>query len=168
MVFAGIGWSSPDREKPTIDMRMVVVGIVVGVLCLGLLIGTGAMLYELAPFAMPVMVGTALARFASSHGFGWLVAGAVGLLSGAVLYFLALGLVAALRPPMLHIAALLAFSLPAGVATYIQLEDFTRTFPDKGWRTALCGGGALVMGALAFVQVLRGAGDGCEDDNGGG
>lgn len=110
--------------------------------------------YNLAIYALPVMVAISAAQYAWGAGAGVLLssiaAAAAALLSTA----LVIAVVGFARNPVLRLAALSLFAVPAATAGYALVHGITRNMLDPGFGLMLlCGGGGLFIGIAAMVNL---------------
>ena len=128
--------------------------VVLIVMCT-VLIGTLCVLaYRLAVYALPVMLGFAIARIAYQTGAGMIGASIIGFIAGAVAYALLSVLFVSLRSPAARIAVGLVFALPAAGAGYALVSGIsTNAIPSELWRLMFCVLGGLLVGAAAFTRL---------------
>ena len=110
--------------------------------------------YNLAIYALPVLVAISAAQYAWGAGAGVLLssiaAAAAALLSTA----LVIAVVGFARNPVLRLAALSLFAVPAATAGYALVHGITRNMLDPGFGLMLlCGGGGLFIGIAAMVNL---------------
>lgn len=110
--------------------------------------------YNLAIYALPVMVAISAAQYAWGAGAGVLLssiaAAAAALLSTA----LVIAVVGFARNPVLRLVALSLFAVPAATAGYALVHGITRNMLDPGFGLMLlCGGGGLFIGIAAMVNL---------------
>jgi hypothetical protein len=92
------------------------------------LIGTFCVLaYRLAVYALPLMLGFAIACITYQSGAGMICASIIGFIAGAVAYALISVLFVSLRSPAARIAVGLVFALPAAGAGYALVLGSART-----------------------------------------
>ena len=82
--------------------------------------------YTFAVYALPLMLGLTVARFAYEAGSGLIGAGLVGLVAAAVGFGLLALLFDTLRQPILRLIVALIFAVPAAVAGYALVHGITR------------------------------------------
>lgn len=126
---------------------MILLGMtLVGVLCV--------LAYRLATYALPFMLGLAVARFAYGTGSGLIGAGVVGFVAGAVAFGLLRLLFVWLRVPILRGLVAVIFVIPAVIAGYQLVNGLTRdVVPSEIWRQIFCGMGGLVVGLSAWARL---------------
>jgi len=110
--------------------------------------------YNLAIYALPVMVAISAAQYAWGAGAGVLLssiaAAAAALLSTA----LVIAVVGFARNPVLRLVALSLFAVPAATAGYALVHGISRNMLDPGFGLMLlCGGGGLFIGIAAMVNL---------------
>jgi len=126
---------------------MILLGVtLVGLLCV--------LAYRLATYALPFMLGLAVARFAYGTGSGLIGAGVVGFVAGVVSVGLLRLLFSWLRVPILRGLVAVIFVIPAAVAGYQLVNGVTRdAVPSEIWRQIFCGLGGVVVGLSAFARL---------------
>jgi hypothetical protein len=119
------------------------------------LIGTLCVLaYRLAVYALPVMLGFAIARIVYQTGAGMMGAGIIGFIAGAMAYGLLSVLFVSLRSPVARIAVGLVFALPAAGAGYALVSGISaNAIPSELWRFMFCALGGFLVGAAAFTRL---------------
>ena len=119
------------------------------------LIGTLCVLaYRLAVYALPVMLGFAIARIVYQTGAGMMGAGIIGFIAGAMAYGLLSVLFVPLRSPVARIAVGLVFALPAAGAGYALVSGISaNAIPSELWRFMFCALGGFLVGAAAFTRL---------------
>lgn len=110
--------------------------------------------YNLAIYALPVMVAISAAQYAWGAGAGVLLssiaAAAAALLSTA----LVIAVVGFARNLVLRLVALSLFAVPAATAGYALVHGITRNMLDPGFELMLlCGGGGLFIGIAAMMNL---------------
>ena len=125
---------------------MIMSTVLIGTLCV--------LAYRLAVYALPVMLGFAIARIAYQTGAGMIGASIIGFIAGAVAYALLSVLFVSLRSPAARIAVGLVFALPAAGAGYALVSGIsTNAIPSELWRLMFCVLGGLLVGAAAFTRL---------------
>jgi len=110
--------------------------------------------YRLATYALPFMLGLAVARFAYATGSGLIGAGIVGFVVGAASVGLLRLLFCRLRVPTLRGLVALIFVIPAAIAGYQLVNGVTmNAVPSEIWRQIFCGLGGLVVGLSALARL---------------
>jgi hypothetical protein len=107
----------------------------VGILCV--------VAYTLATYALPLMLGFAVARFAYHTGAGLIGASFIGLIAAAIAFGVFAVLFATLRSPILRLIVALIFAAPAAIAGYALVHGVTHE--------------AIPSAILAALPALRGA-----------
>ncbi|OIQ93619.1 hypothetical protein GALL_244670 [mine drainage metagenome] len=126
---------------------MILLGMtLVGLLCV--------LAYRLATYALPFMLGLAVARFAYATGAGLIGAGIVGFVAGTASFGLLRLLFCRLRAPILRGLVALIFVIPAVIAGYQLVNGVTRdVVPSEIWRQIFCGMGGLVVGLSTLARL---------------
>jgi hypothetical protein len=119
------------------------------------LIGTLCVLaYRLAVYALPVMLGFAIARIANQTGAGLISASIIAFVAGAVAYGILSVLFLSLRSPAARIAVGLIFALPAAGTGYALISGISANMiPSELWRLMFCILGGLLVGSAAFARL---------------
>jgi hypothetical protein len=119
------------------------------------LIGTLCVLaYRLAVYALPVMLGFAVARIAYQTGAGMIGACIIGFIAGAMAYGLLSVLFVSLRSQTARIVVGLIFALPAAGAGYALVSGISENaIPSELWRFMFCALGGFLVGAAAFTRL---------------
>jgi hypothetical protein len=119
------------------------------------LIGTLCVVaYRLAVYALPVMLGFEVARFAHETGTGIVGAGIVGLIAGAVGFGLLSAVFVSVKSPVARIFIGLVFALPAAGAGYALVSGVSAsTVPSEVWRQIFCIVAGVLVGAAAFTRL---------------
>ena len=120
--------------------------VLIGALCV--------LAYRLAVYALPVMLGFAIARIAYQTGAGMMGAGIIGFIAGAMAYGLLSVLFVSLRSPVARIAVGLVFALPAAGAGYALVSGISaNAISSELWRFMFCALGGFLVGAAAFTRL---------------
>ncbi len=115
----------------------------VGILCV--------VAYTLATYALPLMLGFAVARFAYQTGSGLIGASFIGVVAAAAAFAVFSVLFATLRSPILRLIVALVFAAPAAIAGYALVHGVTyEAIPSAIWRQIFC----IIGGALVGVSAL--------------
>ncbi len=121
------------------------------------LAGIGVMLWLLftfAIYALPSYAGLSAAFLAYDHEAGWLGAGIVGLLVGAVIFLVGQILFATLRSPLARSIVAAVYAGPAGLAGYHAVYGLSAIGGmGEAWRIAFSAIGAVVIAGVAWVRV---------------
>lgn len=140
--------------SPNGEALMIVV-IVLGLLLIAMM---AILVYRLATYALPAMLGLTVARLADATGAGWVGAGIAGLVIGMLSFCVLVALFATARKPSVRATIAAIFVVPAVAAGYVLTYGLTEgAVPSAIWRQALC----LVVGALigssAFARLVSAA-----------
>ena len=99
----------------------------VGILCV--------VAYTLATYALPLMLGFVVARFAYHTGSGLIGASFIGVVAAAAAFAVFSALFATLRSPILRLIVALVFAAPAAIAGYALVHGVTyEAIPYAIWR----------------------------------
>lgn len=110
--------------------------------------------YNLAIYALPVMVAMSAAQYAWTAGVGILLSGLAA--AGAAMLSIALVIAVAgfARNPALRLVALGVFAVPAAIAGYALLHGVMKNAVDPGVAlNLLCGAGGLFIGVSALINL---------------
>lgn len=110
--------------------------------------------YNLAIYALPVMVAISTAQYAWAGGAGIFMSGFAG--AGAALLSIALviGILGFAKNPALRVIALAMFAIPAAIAGYALVHGVTKNAIDSTILLNLLGGaGGLFIGIAAMVNL---------------
>lgn len=110
--------------------------------------------YNLAIYALPVMVAISAAQYAWAGGGGIFMSGFAG--AGAALLSIALviGILGFAKNPALRVIALAMFAIPAAIAGYALVHGVTKNAIDSTVVINLLGGaGGLFIGIAAMVNL---------------
>ncbi|MFH3479123.1 hypothetical protein [Xanthobacter variabilis] len=119
-----------------------------------LVAGLCILVYTLAVYALPFMLGVEAARWTYASGSGLIGAGLVGLMAGVAAYGLLLILFTAVRLPILRLAVALAFAAPAAIAGYALVHGITReVVPSEVWRMIFCLIGGGITGLSGVMRL---------------
>lgn len=124
-------------------------------LAISLIIVICAIAYNLAIYALPVMVAISAAQYAWGAGAGVLLSSIAAAAAAALLSIaLVIAVVGFARNPVLRLVALSLFAVPAATAGYALVHGITRNILDPGFGLMLlCGGGGLFIGIAAMVNL---------------
>jgi len=110
--------------------------------------------YNLAIYALPVMVAISAAQYAWGAGAGVLLSGIAAAAAALLSIALMIAVVGFARNPVLRLAARSLFAVPAATAGYALVHGITRNMLDPGFGLMLlCGGGGLFIGIAAMVNL---------------
>ncbi|MEQ1516450.1 MAG: hypothetical protein ABL931_08190 [Usitatibacteraceae bacterium] len=108
-------------------MMMIIGAALIGTLCV--------LAHRIAVYALPVMLGFEIARFAYGTGAGMIGAGLVGFIAGAVAFGLLSVVFVSLKSPIARIIIGLIFALPAAGAGYALVSGVSASaVPSDLWR----------------------------------
>ena len=130
---------------------MIVLGILVSIAAIGTMCW---LLFNLAVFALPFLIGLNAGIWAYGTGAGWLGGIVVGLLSAGLTLAIGQGLLMLIRPIWARLLIALAFVAPAGMAGfYATLGIVKHMMPSETWQLILSVIGAAAVGVTAFLRV---------------
>ncbi|RBP78319.1 hypothetical protein DFO80_14913 [Rhodobacter sp. 140A] len=110
--------------------------------------------YNLAIYALPVLVAISAAQYAWGAGAGVLLSSIAAAAAALLSTVLVIAVVGFARNPVLRLAALSLFAVPAATAGYALVHGITRNMLDPGFGLMLlCGGGGLFIGIAAMVNL---------------
>lgn len=122
----------------------------------GALVVLALLTFNLAVYALPFFAGLSAAAWAHAHGSGVIGVGLVGLCAGALVLALGQTLLAAIRNPVLRLACLGAYLLPAAVAGYAIANHIAGWTSDgEPRRTGFAVVGAAVTCVFAYVRLAE-------------
>jgi hypothetical protein len=121
------------------------------------LFGIGAfcvLIYKMAVYALPVMVGL-WAAFAALHsGSGLILASAVGFVVGTIVFGIGQSVWNSRQPKVLCYAVTLLFVVPAVLTGYYTTQQLsTLVVPSSSWQLVSAIVGAVAVGVTAFVRL---------------
>jgi len=130
---------------------MLVAGLVLSVFGLGFFCW---LLFTLAVYALPFLVGLT-AGLAAFHGDAGLIgAVVVGFLAGSALLVLGQMVFATVRTPWIRVLIGLTYAAPAVVAGYQLCFGLAGISMSGGaWQQVFAGAGAIVVGLTAFARM---------------
>lgn len=110
--------------------------------------------WNLAVYALPVMVALTAFRFVHAAEAGFLLSG----LAAAAAALLSVGLVIAVlglaKNPAFRLVALAVFAVPAVLAGYALVHGVTKNAIDSAVAlNLLCGAGGLIVGVAAVINL---------------
>jgi len=130
---------------------MIILGILVSIAAIGTMCW---LLFNLAVFALPFLIGLNAGIWAYGTGAGWLGGIVVGLLSAGLTLAIGQGLLMLIRPIWARLLIALAFVAPAGMAGfYATLGIVKHMMPSETWQLILSVIGAAAVGVTAFLRV---------------
>lgn len=110
--------------------------------------------YNLAIYALPVMVAISAAQYTWDAGAGVLLSGMAAAAAALLSIALVIVVVGFARNPVLRLAALALFAVPAVIAGYALVHGVTKNMLDPGIGLMfLCGAGGLVIGIAAMLNL---------------
>ena len=108
----------------------------------------------LATYALPLMLGFAVARFAYHTGSGLIGASLIGLIAAAAAFAVFSLLFATLRSPILRLIVALVFAAPAAIAGYALVHGVTHeAIPSAIWQQIFCFIGGALVGVSALMRL---------------
>jgi hypothetical protein len=130
---------------------MIAIGLFFGFIALGFLCW---LLFNLAVYALPCLLGISAAIWSFHHGSGYLGALAVAFLSGAASLALGQLAFAHLRSPQARLGTALLFAGPAAAAGFYAALGLARDIGSGPyWSEAFAVVGAALVGGTAFVRI---------------
>ncbi|MEO6781930.1 MAG: hypothetical protein ABI407_11870 [Bradyrhizobium sp.] len=110
--------------------------------------------YTLATYALPLMLGFAVARFAYHTGSGAIGASFIGVIAAVAAFAVFALLFATLRSSILRLAVALVFAVPAVIAGYTLVHGVTfEVIPSAIWRQIFCFIGGALVGVSALMRL---------------
>lgn len=112
------------------------------------------LLFTLAVFALPLLLGLTAASWAHGTGAGWIAAIVVGLIAAGVTFTIGQFLLIVVRPLWLKFFVGFAFVAPAVVAGYAATYGIVKhVVPSQTWQLICSGAGAIAIGVVAFARL---------------
>ena len=112
------------------------------------------LLFTLAVFALPLLLGLTAASWAYGTGAGWIGAILVGLIAAGATFAIGQFLLTAVRPLWLKLLVAFAFVAPAVVAGYAATSGIVKhVLPSETWQLIFSGVGAIAIGVVAFARL---------------
>ena len=137
---------------------MIILGILLCMVAVGFLCW---LLFTLAIFALPFLVGVTTGMWAFNSGAGWLGAILIGALAAGLTFGAGQLLLGTVRPLWAKLAIALVFMAPAAVAGYHATHGIAKhLIPSDAWQIAFSLFGATAVGVAAFIRIAGTAGDG--------
>ena len=131
---------------------MIIIGIILSLVGLAYLCW---LLFALAVYALPVVAGLTAGLAAYHSGSGPIGAIIVGAIASAITLLLGQIAVTTLRSPVIRIAVVLLFAMPAAMAGYHAALGLAHiAIPGEGWRDAVAVAGAIIVAATAWVRMV--------------
>ena len=110
--------------------------------------------YNLAIYALPVMVAITAAQYAWGAGAGVVMSGLIAIGAAVLSIALVIVVLGFAKNPALRLIALALFAVPAVIAGYALVYGITKNAIDSGLVLNLLGGmGGLVIGISAIVNL---------------
>ena len=130
---------------------MIILGILVSIAAIGTMCW---LLFNLAVFALPFLIGLNAGIWAYGTGAGWLGGIVVGLLVAGLTLAIGQGLLMLVRPIWARLLIALAFVAPAALAGfYATLGIVKHMMPSETWQFMFAVIGAIAVGVTAFLRV---------------
>jgi hypothetical protein len=134
------------KETIMIAAVMLMSVALVGILCV--------VAYTLATYALPLMLGFAVARFGYHTGSGLIGASFIGLSAAVAAFGVFSVLFATLRSSILRLIVALIFAAPAAIAGYALVHGVTHeAIPSAIWRQIFCFVGGALVGVSALMRL---------------
>lgn len=130
---------------------MIILAILASLAAIGLLCW---LLFTLAVFALPVLVGVTAGAWAYGTGAGIPGAILVGAVAAAITLAAGHLLITFVRPMWLKLTVAIAFVAPAAIAGFHATHGIVKhLMPSEGWQIAFSVIGAIAVGITAFIRV---------------
>ncbi len=137
---------------------MLALGIVLNLVGLGFFCWV---LFTLAIYALPFLVGMIAGLYAHGSGTGPLGAIGLGIVTAAFVLVIGQTVFSLVRAPILRIAVALIFAVPAAFAGYYATFGLSGlTITSDVWRQVFAVIGAVVVGATAGMRLAASPPDG--------
>lgn len=112
------------------------------------------LLFTLAVFALPFLLGLTAASWAYGTGAGWIGAVVVGLIAASAIFAFGQFLLIVARPLWLKRLIAFAFVAPAVGAGYAATYGIVKhVLPSQTWQLIFSGVGAIAIGVVAFARL---------------
>ena len=112
------------------------------------------LLFTLAVFALPLLLGLTAASWAHGTGAGWIGAILVGFIAAGAICAIGQFLLIVARPLWLKLLVAFAFVAPAVVAGYAATYGIVKhVLPSQTWQLIFSGAGAIAIGVVAFARL---------------
>jgi len=113
-----------------------------------------ALVYKMAVYALPVMVGL-WAGFAALHsGSGAMLAFGIGFVVGAIVFGIGQSVWNSSQPKAFRYAVALLFVVPAVLTGYYTTQQFsTLVVPSVSWQFVSAVAGAIAVGLTTFARL---------------
>ncbi|WP_116654684.1 MULTISPECIES: hypothetical protein [Alphaproteobacteria] len=123
-------------------------------LAISLTIAACVIAWNLAIYALPVMVAITAAQYAWGAGAGVVMSGLIAIGAAVLSIALVIVVLGFAKNPALRLIALALFAVPAVIAGYALVYGITKNAIDSGLVLNLLGGmGGLVIGISAIVNL---------------
>ncbi|GGC94186.1 hypothetical protein GCM10010994_59970 [Chelatococcus reniformis] len=130
---------------------MIILAILVTLAAIGAMCW---LLFALAVFALPFLIGFTAAGWAHTSGAGWLGALIIGFVGAGAILIIGQLLLAFARPLWLKLLIAIAFVTPAAIAGFYATHGVVKhAVPSETWQLVLSVIGAIAIGVVAFAQV---------------
>jgi hypothetical protein len=112
------------------------------------------LLFMLAVFALPALIGVSAGIWAHQTGVGILGAIVIGAFAAGMTLGVGQLLLAVLRPTWLKLLVALAFVAPAAIAGFHATHGIVKhTMPSETWQSVFAIVGAIAVAVTAFIRV---------------
>lgn len=130
---------------------MIVLGILVSIAAIGTMCW---LLFNLAVFVLPFLIGLNAGIWAYGTGAGWLGSVLIGLIAAGLTLAVGQGLLMLVRPIWARLLIALAFVAPAGIAGFYATFGIVKhMMPSETWQLIFSVIGAIAVGVTAFLRV---------------
>ncbi len=130
---------------------MLVIGILLNIVGLGFFCWV---LFTLAVYALPFVIGMTMGMYAYQAGIGPLGTIVFGLVAGAFVLVIGQTVFSFVRTPVLRIAIALMFAVPAALAGYHAAYGLSGLTMTSGlWRQVFAVIGSIAVGATAWTRL---------------
>lgn len=130
---------------------MVFLGILGSITAIGTICW---LVFNLAVFALPFLLGLNAGMWAYGTGAGWLGGILVGLAAAGLTLTVGKALLMLVRPTWARLMIALAFVAPAGLAGfYATLGIVKHMMPSETWQLIFAVIGAIAVGVTTFLRV---------------
>lgn len=110
--------------------------------------------YNFAIYALPFMVGLTAFQYVYATDAGFLMSGLAAIGAALLSIALVIGVLGFAKNPLLRLAALAVFSVPAAIAGYALVYGVTKNAINSTVALNLLGGiGGLFIGSAAMVNL---------------
>jgi len=123
-------------------------------LALSLSIALCIIAYNLAIYALPIMVGVSAAQFVYGAGAGVAMSGLAAISAALISIGLVIAVLGFAKNPILRLIALAVVAVPAAIAGYALLHGVAKNAIDSGVAlNLLCAGGGFFIGIAAMIKL---------------